>query len=325
MKTVLIIYAISWFILLLWFGQMYVRKKMDFSVEQNVIWFWVVIFIFAPIIVLTIPFVIILNNKNRKEEDKREIERRIEEEKLEIERKLRQEKIDTALRIYDKISKLNYGVPDDYITVARNLHRIVKDNGYDVILKCLTKISLSPEFKLKIMECEQSGTGDKSKLYIKLSDDKQDFDIFKYLNVEHSCMGAWQAYLLYTLWHILPLWWHSNYDSREFVFNKDAAMIENLKSAVELAKVKNEKVDVTLLAKVIKEKYKNINDVAPKVLNGPTLFEENDKYYISCCYWTMFGGLIREFVEITIQDNKVKEFFPFKKDTISKFECGIRF
>ena len=313
MKTVIIIYVISWIILLLWFRHF---KKMDFS--RNDVALWLIIFLFAPIVAITIPLAIISGNKNRKEEKKKAIERRIEEAKLETERKLRQEKIDIALRTYDEISKLNYCIPDDYITVARNLHRMIKDKSYDVILKYFTKISLSPEFELKIMECEQSGIGDKSKLYIKLPDDKHDFNIFKYLNVEQSCMGAWQAYLTYTLWHLLPLWNHAIYDSREFVFNKDEAMIQNLKCVVELAKLRSEKVDVNLFAKVIKEKFSNVDNVTPEVFN------KDDKYYVSCCYWTMFGGLIREFIEITIQNNKVTEFFPFKKDTISVFQCGIR-
>ena len=38
---------------------------------------------------------------------------------------------------------------------------------------------------------------------------------------------------------------------------------------------------------------------------------------------------MREFLEITIQDNKVKEFVPFKEDTLSKskskYRCEIMF
>lgn len=34
---------------------------------------------------------------------------------------------------------------------------------------------------------------------------------------------------------------------------------------------------------------------------------------------------MREFLEITIQDNKVKEFVPFKEDTLSEYRCEIMF
>lgn len=313
MKIAIIIYAISWLILLLWYGKMFIWDK--FRPEW---WFWIIIFVFAPIIVLILPFAIFLNYKEKKIKKIQDAERQRQDAERQTQEKLRQEKVDAALQAYDAVSGLNCCTSDDYISIARSLFQIVKDKRYDAILKYLDKISLSQKFELKIKECEQSGIGDKSKLYIKLPDGNQDFDIFKYLNVEHSCMGSWQAYLLYTLWHVLPLWWHANYDSRDYVFSKEDAMFHNKQTVIELAKFEKKELDENLVAQVVADKFRNV-DATPKVIN------KDDKYYVSCCYWTMFGGLIREFIEITIQDNKVKEFVPFKKDTISEFRCSIRF
>ena len=312
MKIVIIIYAILWFILLLWFGLMCIRDKCFPPISKDDFWYWIIILVFAPIVVLIgVPFAFFSNYKDREIKAKQKAERQTQE-------KLRQEKADAALKAYDEVSGLNWCTSDDYVSIARSLYQIVENNGYDVILKCLDKIFLPKEYELKIKECEQSGIGDKSKPYIKLPDGNQDFDIFKYFNVEQSCMGAWQAYLLYTLWHVLPLWWHANYDSRDYVFSKEDAMFHNKKTVIELAKFEKKELDENLVAQVVADKFRNV-DAAPKVIN------KDDKYYVSCCYWTMFGGLIREFIEITIQDNKVKEFVPFKKDTISEFRCSIRF
>lgn len=314
MKIAIIIYAISWLILLLWYGKMFIWDKYS----RPEWWFWIIIFVFAPIIILILPFAIFSNYKEKKIKKIQDAERQRQENERQRQEKLRQEKVDAALQAYDAVSGLNCCTSYDYISIARSLLRIVKGKRYDAISKCLDKISLPKEYELKIKECEQSGIGDKSKPYIKLPDGDQDFNIFKYLNVEQSCMGAWQAYLLYTLWHVLPLWWHANYDSRDYVFSEEDAMFHNMETITELAKFNKEELDENSVALEVAYKLRNV-DATLKVIN------RDDKYYVSCCYWTMFGGLIREFVEITIQDNKVKEFVPFKKDLLIEFECGIKF
>jgi hypothetical protein len=58
---------------------------------------------------------------------------------------------------------------------------------------------------------------------------------------------------------------------------------------------------------------------------APEIYGENGKYYISCCFWTDFGGLKREFVEVTIQGSKVKDLFVFDEKTIFEYQCGIMF
>ena len=98
------------------------------------------------------------------------------------------------------------------------------------------------------------------------------------------------------------LMWHANYDRRDYIYSKE---------------------DYNHITHFIDRKF-NVNvlsdfDVAPDI-NG-----ENGKYYISCCFWTDFGGLKREFVEVTIQESKVKELFVFDEKTIFEYQCGIMF
>ena len=58
-------------------------------------------------------------------------------------------------------------------------------------------------------------------------------------------------------------------------------------------------------------KYEEENDLPEEALAcdvTPKVTRYEDKYYVSCCYWSEFGGLIRELVEIKIENNKVTEF-----------------
>jgi hypothetical protein len=125
------------------------------------------------------------------------------------------------------------------------------------------------------------------------------------MSVENSHDGAWQAYLIHFLWHILPTFWHGGYDSRTYLFSKDD--LRTLKTI--------EEKDQGVVA------YLEDFDLTPEIVKS-TL---NDKYYITCCYWSDWGGLIRELVEITIDDNKVVDFFNVQEKVEFEYDCGIKF
>lgn len=40
---------------------------------------------------------------------------------------------------------------------------------------------------------------------------------------------------------------------------------------------------------------------------SPEVVKKDNKYYISVCYWSDWGGLKRELLEITIIENKVSD------------------
>lgn len=58
---------------------------------------------------------------------------------------------------------------------------------------------------------------------------------------------------------------------------------------------------------------------------APEIYGENGRYYISCCYWTDFGGLKREYFEISLLDGKLDKPFLFDQKVIHRYDCGIMF
>lgn len=57
----------------------------------------------------------------------------------------------------------------------------------------------------------------------------------------------------------------------------------------------------------------------------PIVGKFHDSYYVSCCYWTNFGGLIRDYCKIRIENNKLAEFSQATTDVLYKYDCGICF
>ena len=57
----------------------------------------------------------------------------------------------------------------------------------------------------------------------------------------------------------------------------------------------------------------------------PEVVKKNNKYYISVCYWSDWGGLKRELLEITIIENKVSDIFEVDTEVLMPYNCGILF
>ena len=60
-------------------------------------------------------------------------------------------------------------------------------------------------------------------------------------------------------------------------------------------------------------------DVKPKIV------KYEGEYYVSCCYWTDWGGLKRELVVITINNGKATNIQFVDTTTIVEYDCGIMF
>lgn len=58
---------------------------------------------------------------------------------------------------------------------------------------------------------------------------------------------------------------------------------------------------------------------------SPEVVKKNNKYYISVCYWSDWGGLKRELLEITIIENKVSDIFEVDTEVLMPYNCGILF
>ena len=312
MKIVVIVYAVSWLILLIvyiisLFENKKSKKKDDAlekllnkhkSTKDKILdkLVYVIMIIFAPVVVLFVPYIAFKHIKTKREAKIRE------EAREKSEREKKEHKAD-CIEKYAKMAGVKQTLSgSNYVGIAQSLNDLVMKKSYQKVIDLLDKVSLPPAMKLKVRECDKQGTGGISRLFIECPDDPCDYNIYDHLRFEDSPMGAWQAYLLGRMWHYLPLWWHANYDRRDYIYSKD---------------------DYNHITHFIDRKF-NVNvlsdfDVAPEI------YGENGKYYISCCFWTDFGGLKREFVEVTIQGSKVKDLFVFDEKTIFEYQCGIMF
>ena len=312
MKIVIIIYAVSWLILLIVyiiskFQDRKSKKKDDAlekflnmrkSTKEKIVdkLVYVIMIVFAPLVVFVLPYIVVKHIKERREA------RIKEEEKEKSEREYEKHKKACLGSYYRWSNEKSNCCGNDYIHLAQSLIDLVKKQKYDGFLNLLNKTSLPSSMKLGVKECERHGTGDRSRLFVSTPDTACDFNIYSYLLFEKEPMGAWQAYLLSRLTHSLPMWWHANYDKRDYIFSKE---------------------DVDKITHFIDRKFD-----ASVLLDydiSPTIYGENERYYISCCYWTDFGGLKREFVEIQLIGNKLFQTFVFDEQTIYEYQCGILF
>ncbi len=212
-----------------------------------------------------------------------------------------------CLRKINKLfSKNRNNITPDYIKIAECLFSTIKDEKYDSIITCLPNLKISSEYKLVVELCKDNGYGDISKLAVlkACSNELARLDIWEYIEVENSPLGAWQAYLLSSIWHALPFFWHGGYNRRIYFFSEE----EYTKF---LISVKN--------SKKISFAFEQKMDIKPKIV------QSGNEYYISCCYWSEWGGLIKEQVAVTINDNKIEKISAINEETLLKYDCGICF
>ena len=310
MKTIVIVYAVSWLILLIvyiisLFQDKKSRKKEDAlkkflnehkSKKERIIdkLVYVVMVLFAPLVVFVVPYVLIRDMKLKKQE---RAERECREKK---EKEQEKRKTDCSSKYSTMVGAKQNQCRDDYVRMAKSLKKLVEEKSYQDIIKLLDKVSLPSAMKLGVQECEHQGSGATSRLFIDSPENARDYNIFEHLKFEDSPMGAWQAYLLCQIRHYLPLWWHANYDRRDYIYTReDFADITHF-------------IDRGFNVDVLKD-----YDVNPEI------YGKEGKYYISCCFWTEFGGLRREFVEISLESNRFESLFVFDDKVLYEYQCGI--
>lgn len=192
----------------------------------------------------------------------------------------------------------------EFVTVGQVLHYMVKRQQYGSIMPILSTLRLPEGYKLHMKECSIEGIGDKSELFVKVVLSRKKYEPFEILSIEDSYLGAFQTYLLKTLWHSLPLFWHANYARRTYIFsNLDFQYIET---------DKHNKMLISEISGIMSDDYIK-----------PIVGKFHDSYYVSCCYWTNFGGLIRDYCKIRIENNQLAEFSQATTDVLYKYDCGI--
>ncbi len=125
------------------------------------------------------------------------------------------------------------------------------------------------------------------------------------VRVPHSIEGYWQLFLLNSASYVLPKFWHACYDCRDYIFS-----YEDLKSIEGWSRK-----PIGLNPAVLFATY----DILPSV--------ELTEYgaIVNYCYWTNWGGLIRETVRFEASCGKVSRQEVARKRTLFYYDCGILF
>lgn len=178
------------------------------------------------------------------------------------------------------------------IRTGETLVKLVEEEDYDKIFSLLDKIALRGGGTLKV-KCwgvdALSYLGATYSVCVYDVDGKRlsnnfEEDFWSYLQVKKSKMGAWQAYLLDNMWRYLPLYDHANYFRRSYVYSKS--------SKIELEGVFDD--EESSFNQAI-----SVNDVTPSIER------KGDEFFISACYWTVFGGLCRQNCVVKFDSEKV--------------------
>lgn len=190
------------------------------------------------------------------------------------------------------------------------------------LFNTLDKIKLKEGFCLGLHLAQNTGIGDESWFYTYPEGKKttSQNDVlppslregnakveFIDLTVEPSAMGAWQAYLYLIAPTVMPVFWHGGYICRDNLFSLAAF------NRIVGSRTHGIPSIIKGMDKITEE------DVLPSVSY------ENGKAIVSSCYWTDWGGLIRETVVIDFNGETITSVSKGRKKTLVKFDCGICF
>ena len=220
-----------------------------------------------------------------------------------------QEKKDAAKKEYHRVATSGKNMADSaMVKTAQALRESVYNNEYDCILSILDKVVLPSGLAFGVRPCDMEGDslGDWSRPFIQKPDGKRSESIFEFFRFENSPMGAWQAFLVHQMWHYLPLWWHANYDRRHYHYSQEDAPVFD------------GPLPYFQMKEIIYPDFSRF-DLSPEV------YHEGGEYYISSCFWTDFGGLIREYAKMSFKEGMLDGFFVFDEQTLIEYDCGICF
>lgn len=187
----------------------------------------------------------------------------------------------------------------------------------DKILYVLDKIQL-PEGHSLQLEYKDGGIGGRTYINVKEPNGNLSTKFLDFMIVDDSPLGALQVYLLSKLWHYLPMYWHACYDERFCVLSKDDLSKIKIRSTKTRGERPLKPSDI----------YEEENDLPEEALTcdvTPKVTRYEDKYYVCCCYWSRFAGLVRELVEIKIENNKITEFLDANREVLYRYHCGIMY
>ena len=323
MELVVIIYGIAWLLSLLTLLYIHFTEKDKLFRRDN----WklsLFVITFAPIIFLVMLLCILISCIWDKKKDgdvkkEKEIEEIKKKQAVENFKKCHGFLVDSA--VIEQIGRKLLNINLDTFRMPEELQMKVIGKRIptveEKILYVLDKIQLLEDYGLQL-EYEERGIGGRTYINIKEPNGNLSKKFLDFMIVDDSPLGALQVYFLSKLWHYLPMYWHGYYDRRFSVFSKD----DLLKIKVRSRKTRGER---PLKPSDIYEEGNDLPEEALACDVTPKVTRYEDKYYVSCCYWSEFGGLIRELVEIKIENNKVTEFLDANREVLYRYHCGIMY
>ena len=323
MELVVIIYGIAWLLSLLTLLYIHFTEKDKLFRRDN----WklsLFVITFAPIIFLVMLLCILISCIWDKKKDgdvkkEKEIEEIKKKQAVENFKKCHGFLVDSA--VIEQIGRKLLNINLDTFRMPEELQMKVIGKRIptveEKILYVLDKIQLLEDYGLQL-EYEERGIGGRTYIYVKEPNGNLSKNFLDFVIVDDSPLGALQVYFLSKLWHYLPMYWHGYYDRRFSVFSKD----DLLKIKVRSRKTRGER---SLKPSDIYEEENDLPEEALACDVTPKVTRYEDKYYVSCCYWSEFGGLIRELVEIKIENNKVTEFLDANREVLYRYHCGIMY
>ena len=198
------------------------------------------------------------------------------------------------------------------IIVGMNLRNLVVSKDYESIPSLMDKIAVPQGYKLGLKclnDDNMQGMGGESYVTILTPDNSEILDrtdqFWSLISAEDSPMGAWQVYLIYNLWHYLPLFWHANYENRQYIYTRAQWGGE------------------------VRPGFDNITplvgfDISKQDIY-PSIHKEDGYYYVSACYWSEFEGLVREELKIAIGKKVHVYKRPVHHNILYRYHCGICF
>lgn len=213
------------------------------------------------------------------------------------------------------------------IDVAKRLQDMVERKEYHRVLEILDKIKI-PDYSTLVYEdvmehlydkVEETGifpSGGVSGYILTLSNGKKlgqgDKGFWKLIKAENSFMGAWQVFLFENLWTYLPLFQHSNYEKRHYLYTKEDFVKYMTKEGLdkELGITSFDDISVGL-GVVEKPSYELVNF--------------DDCYGFRAFYWSRHKGLVNHTEYIFFTDDNIHIMRISGEKTVIKYDCGIMY
>ena len=173
------------------------------------------------------------------------------------------------------------------------------------LLEQFTDVELEPGCTLELRLPEETGHGDNSHLCVCDPSGESTEDIIHNLIVKPTVKAAWQLYLLNNITDVLPHFWHGCYNKCTYIFQE------------------------SVIDGILPLKFHDLSELSAQNLFVPLVEvkEKNEQgctMLVRCCYWNAWRGLVKEEVNIRIENGRCVSYERNTTD-LFKYHCGMWF